>query len=582
MRDRQTTASIAGLAAALLAWAGTAPARTAVGDWGHFLSYRPRVHLLNQERGTFTLTVHVMRWGVEKWNARDIAVRLTDPKGRAVLDGRHKLRGDSRMFVITDALPGVYVLEVNRTPKGFGGANFWVSSSLDRSVVWTGEPNGNAIESHWFVAQASVPRRWWFFVPKGTKRFRCRAQRADRYMSQRERWGYSIFSPSGRRARVLWGQPPITGAGPGKKGYRAEMVAAVEVFPGQSGRFWSVEVRNGDAHNYSNINLCLEGVPPYLARSPEEWLDPNTGRLADVKVWDDDPFMQFARTEKIRAWPGLHHFTSCPSLGDPDGIQIRGDGRFALWNVRDDRLKLRVGTYLPRTLGTGRPGGQARVKIATHKGRILLDARKPMVHLHGPEGAPEPIPRSDSRLLFVDVSGTERWLAFTYPAVPTVWIGQDAGGGWRRFRFEVGTARSWYFFVPPRTRSFALRAAVRHEDEMVRLSVNAPDRTMALLYGRRGEKTVPVPDGLDGKVWNVHCDIGSGSRIRPGADLPPKYLALYLTLDLKGVPGLLAPTWEQWFDPEWPGAPNRRAWIFAIKKRHSRTRPAAPPGEASR
>jgi hypothetical protein len=31
-----------------------------------------------------------------------------------------------------------------------------------------------------------------------------------------------------------------------------------------------------------------------------------------------------------------------------------------------------------------------------------------------------------------------------------------------------------------------------------------------------------------------------------------RYLGLYLTLDLKGVPGYLAPTWEQWFDPERP------------------------------
>jgi hypothetical protein len=31
-----------------------------------------------------------------------------------------------------------------------------------------------------------------------------------------------------------------------------------------------------------------------------------------------------------------------------------------------------------------------------------------------------------------------------------------------------------------------------------------------------------------------------------------RYLGLYTTLELKGVPGLLSPTWEQWFDPDHP------------------------------
>ena len=75
---------------------------------------------------------------------------------------------------------------------------------------------------------------------------------------------------------------------------------------------------------------------------------------------------------------------------------------------------------------------------------------------------------------------------------------------------------------------------------------------MALIYDHAGEKTVKVPEGLDGKIWYLRPDVGSATRLvaKNGPDC--RYQEMRLTVDLKGVPGCLAPTWEQWFDPSRP------------------------------
>ena len=137
-------------------------------------------------------------------------------------------------------------------------------------------------------------------------------------------------------------------------------------------------------------------------------------------------------------------------------------------------------------------------------------------------------------------------------------VGRKIDGGWRRFGFEIGTARNWYFFVPRGLRRFSVRASAAHEADVLHLEINAPDRTMAVIFDRAGEKAVDVPAGLDGKIWHVRLDFGGATRFvpRPG---PPRFPSLDVTLDLKGPPGILAPTWEQWFDPARPAAPNDRA-----------------------
>jgi hypothetical protein len=69
---------------------------------------------------------------------------------------------------------------------------------------------------------------------------------------------------------------------------------------------------------------------------------------------------------------------------------------------------------------------------------------------------------------------------------------------------------------------------------------------------------VRVPEGLDGKVWFLRPDVGSATRMPPGTPEAPRYLDVSLTVDIRGVPGFLAPTWEQWFDPARPRAAGSR------------------------
>ncbi len=545
-------------AAGLCCAGGTSHAGTALGDWGHYLRYSPRMFLQNPDGRAFTVTLHLFRWPLEAWNAKQVNVRLTAPDGTAAVEGKVEVTGDSHTFAVPAGKPGTYVFETNLpATHPMGGPDFWIESSLDRAVAWTGRPQGHAILDRWFVVQCSVPRRWWFWVPPDTRSFTCRAQWANMYQSQREDWGITIFSPRGQRVRTLWGDLDYDKGRPFDSDARRTMSTTVNVEPGAGGRFWCVELRFADSHNYSKVSFSLDGVPPYLARSPEEWFDPTTGRVPDVPLYNDEPFMQFARPQGGDAWPWLMHFSPCPALGDPDGAEVRGAADFALWNPEDRPLKFRIGSYVPRDLGSKTPH-LAPVKITGHGGKTVLEQAMPIEHLHGEHGAPEPIPATGKGVAMVHIGDTERWFAFTYPATPLVLLGKDAGDGWGRFSLECGTARNWFFFVPPGTRQFSVRAAAEHATDVMHVEINAPDRTLAMIYDRQGEKTVTVPPGLDGKIWHLRLDIGSATTMPNTPDAPTRYLHMYLTLDLKGVPARLAPTWEQWFEPAAPVAPAAR------------------------
>lgn len=158
-------------------------------------------------------------------------------------------------------------------------------------------------------------------------------------------------------------------------------------------------------------------------------------------------------------------------------------------------------------------------------------------------------------MLPLDITGAEHFWAYTYPATPAELVGQPEAEGWHRFLLEAGTARNWYFHVPRGTKSFAVRFAAADETDVVELRVGAPDRTVAAHYGRSGECAVAVPEGLDGKVWHVRLDVGEATRFL-GTAANPRFPSLRVTLDLKGVPGFLAPTREQWFDPSVASVPN--------------------------
>ena len=495
--------------------AHTSVAETTLGDAGHYLVHRPKMFLLNPDGRAFTVTIHSMRWvAPESWNVPAVKTKLTGPDGKVVFDDK------ATTITAPAGAKGVYTLETE-------GAQVWVESSLDQSVVWTGETEGNAFDNRRFITQPIVPRRWWFWVPAGTTKFTCKSQRADRYMSQREEGGVFIITPRGQRIRALWGFPPNT------EPYRQELVTEVEVEPGAGGRFWAVEMRLGDSHNYSKPNFCLDGVPPYLARSPEEWFDPTTGARPVISPYDETQFIQSARSEPD-AWPTLQHFSPCPSLGDPDGVTVLGDARFAIANPEGRPLRFRIGTYLPRTTNEA-----ARVRVT---GAIQFEKTLPLLHLHHKSGQPTDTLTGGKGISYFDVTGGERWMAFTYPATPLVLVGEVTAGGAHRFRFTAGTVRNWYFRVPPGTKEFTVRAVA---DGIMNLEINAPDRTMAVIYDTTGERVVAVPPGLDGKIWHLRPDVASAARFAEAG----RYQELNLTIDLQGVPGYLSPTWEQWFDP---------------------------------
>lgn len=558
-RQVRSALFILGTAAAICCLPPGAAAGTVVGDAGHFLRYVPKVYFYNPDGRAFTVTLHLMRWPIPSWNPSSVTLRLSDPAGQAVVDGTVAVEGPAKTLEVAAGPKGAYLLEMNLPAKHpFHGLDFWVESSLDRSVVFTGDPRepevvGNAMAGRWLIVQCSVPRRWWFWVPPGTKSFTACTQWIQNYQSQREDWGITIFSPRGQRVRRLWGDLDLDRGRPFDTPQSRTASTIVNVEPGAAGRFWCAELRFADSHNYSKISFSLEGVPPYVARSPEEWFDPTAPvALPEVPVYDDDAFMQFAPDARTTAaWPWLQHFSPCPSLGDPDGAEIRGEATFALWNPEDRPLKFKVGCYLPRDMGSKEPH-RATLKITGADGKLVVDRQEPIEHLHGEHGAPEPIPAMGKGVAKVQIAGVERWFAFTYPATPLVLLGRDAGEGWARFDIEVGTARNWYFFVPRGTASFAVRASVRHDTDRLLLEVNAPDRTVEMMYGRKGELTVAVPPGLDGKIWHLRVDIGSGSVMVTDGGPESRYLGIYSTLDLKGVPGLLSPTWEQWFDPAKP------------------------------
>jgi hypothetical protein len=504
------------------------------------------------------------------WNRPEVNLRLAGLDGTVIVEGQVAVEGDSRTFDVPAGKKGVYTFEMNvpvRHPVA--GPDFWIESSLDRSVVWTGDPNPtplwkhgdqpqtHAIMGRWLITQCSVPRRWWFWVPPGTRSFTCRTQWIQNYQSQREDWGITVFSPRGQRVRTLWGDLDMDRGRPFDTGDSRTATAVVNVEPGAAGRFWCVELRFADSHNYSKISFSLDGVPPYLARSPEEWFDASTGTVPAVPLYDDDPFMQFAKPKRADdPWPWLANWSPCPALGDPDGAEIRGEASVALWNPEGRPLALKVGTYLPRVSDSNAP--PAHVVVAGANGKTVMERDEVLRHLHGEGEMPEPLPATGKGVARLRVAGAERWFAFTYPAVPTVLEGQPLPGGGTRFSIEVGSARNWYFLVPRGLRAFRVKARAAHATDVMHLEVNAPDRTQALIYGREGEREVTVPPGLDGKRWHLRVDVGSGSTMPNVPGEPVRYLHHYLEIDLHGVPGLLAPTWEQWFDPKRPVAPERR------------------------
>ncbi len=550
--------------------AGELAAGTGLGDAGHYLNNKQKVLLNNPSGKAFTITLFRFQWWIGGgWNKAVITARVTGPDGKVVYDGEVKVVDDGTTIKLAKGKPGVYTAVLSSG----GTLNYWyATTSLDQAVVWTGPGTGDAIKSHWFLANPIVPRKWYFFVPGDCKTFTLTSQN-NSGRSQREDHGLTVYSPRGQRLKVLWGQadPDAPEKEFAPRVRRRYQQAKVLVEPGSAGRFWSVEIGLGDSHTYSDVNLSLDGVPPYLAPTPEAWFDPQTGKPAAVVVYDETEFVQSDRTAAGKAAdPLLRHWTPCPSFGDPDANEIRPPARVALWNPAGRQLRFVIGTYLPRNMFPVRaavPQGKrqhlpeqehdkARVVITGADGTEVLDTRAPLLHLHGGERWVRNI-KTGKGVAYVNITEAEHFWMYTYPATPLAWIGEPTGDGWSAFYFDAGHGRNWYFMVPEGTKTFRVKAKAAASTDIMKLAINAPDRTMAMIYDNSGRKTVTVPPGMDGKIWHVRVNWGSASR--PFGKLPkPRFPSMNMTLELKGVPGILSPTWEQWFDPEKPVVPAKR------------------------
>ncbi len=419
-------------------------ANTALGDWGHLLRFGARIYFLNPDGCDFTITLHAYRFPALAWNLKTLPIRVLDPDGQVITSDPVAIAESDPTLHIHAGAPGSYRLDLNwqGEEQKPSGVNAWVESSLPHSVVWTGDATTHAIRGHWLITEAVAPRRFCFWVPRGVKSFEVKSQWIENYMSQREDWGITVFSPRGQRVRILWGDldndlldySQSTFEHPGNR--IKSMHVPVE--PGCSGRFWCMELRQGDSHEYAKCPVSLAGVPPYLSRSPEEWFDPATGARPFIDPYDDDPFIQSAPTEKMTAeWPWLHHFSPCPALGDPDGNEVRGEATFALWNPENKPLQFRVGTYIPRNSRSPDMEQPMAHVVMTNGENVILDRHDPLEHLHAVgHSDPAPLPETGAGVIQVHISDVERWMAYTYPATPLVLFGQPIEGGWSRFHFE--------------------------------------------------------------------------------------------------------------------------------------------------
>ncbi len=525
------------------------PCGSSIGSAGHYLTGGTIVYLLNDAGTDFTVTLYRYNWPFKGgWNRRDLHVTITNPADKEVVDKTVTTDEDGVTISVPGAVRGVYKVDVDERFT----LNYWhLETSLSRAVAWTGPGTGVAYRDQaWFMATPMVPRTWYFFVPEGTKTFSMKAQSCVA-RSQREDHGLIIRSPRGQPLAALWDQanPTVVNGEivAGRKPPRTQRCDIV-VEPGSDGRFWSVEVRLGGGHTYSDVNLSLDGVPPYLSPSSETWFNPKTGKPAPLKRYDDDPFVRAdVPPENERERPYLHYWVPCPAVGDPDGNEIRCPARLALWNPEGRELTWTLRSYVARNMHAIKrgdvPAETARLQISDGRGRVL---RTETVTLHPKKHVKRKLTFKGVRV--IRVTDAEHFWSYTYPATPVVLLGDPLADDWSRFHLEIGSLRHWYFNVPEDCREFRIRYAARFKRDVAAIEVHAPDRRVAVLYGGRGEQRVVVPRGTAGKIWHLRLDVGGATEYRPKPG-QARFPTIPVDLDLRGVPACLAPTWEQWFSP---------------------------------
>ncbi len=275
---------------------------------------------------------------------------------------------------------------------------------------------------------------------------------------------------------------------------------------------------------------------------PEQWFNPQTGRPAPVVQYDFH-LGPAQRTSETFCAP-------CPLLGDTD-TGMRGAHAVYLNNPENRPFDFCVtgyilppGAYIPVQFRASGPAdrelGQAESEF-THRTReepslalISVPAAGAGVYKvnKGRRGALVRLERADH--------------------------GHGAGRqSHRRRRGQVSLmlalGRHWFFGVPEGTKEFLVRVDLADPNHALHVEVNGPDRIVQVLYAYGGapqEVRVPVPEGLDGKVWFLNLSVGSATRLLGQGAQNRRTVQVDADIELHGVPGYIAPTWEQWFNPE--------------------------------
>jgi hypothetical protein len=394
-----------------------------------------------------------------------------------------------------------------------------------------------------------APRRWYFYVPPGVKRFSVKHTIMP-YQSHREDYGFLVMTPRGQRVAAFYG-----GKSPAV-GYRIPegprpVIQEIEVDEGAAGHFWSLWATGGDSHNFSDLPILLDGVPPYLAPSPEQWFDPSTGAGPVIPVYDESPIRMVDKECSTNAQGRLlsrdHYlWTPVPFLGDEDYTGMQGPHTVFLNNPSNRPLDVGVATYVVNE----KERLPVAYRVLAPNGRLAVEAADTYGHHRSSRLT---LPAAGAGIYRVDVKASE-WFFWMEPAVPAVLAGAPLDDGSARFRLQIGIARHWFFQVPRGVREFTVRVAVTDPAHVLSVEVHAPDRLVEPLYVRGGDPrtvTVRVPEGTDNRIWFLRTEVGSATRfVSEAPQSGGSRLRISADVDLKGVPGYLSPTWEQWFDPK--------------------------------
>ena len=533
----------------MLVFGGWAVADSWIGDAGHFFVHRPTIHMNNPQGKAFSVTMHrhvlPMKWG----NAGDYQVAITDPAGKEIAKGTIPSGKASTKIDVPAGGKGVYQLHVTGA-----GSMAWVECTLGQMVVACGpyDPEkGPGRYQKWlstFILYVMVPRRWYFFVPEGTETFKVKHTIMP-FQSHREDYGFLVMSPKGQRFKAFYGGKPF--AVERELPNDGVLVKqTIEVDPGTAGRFWSIWATGGDSHNFSDLQIMLNGVPPYFAPTPEQWFDPRTGKAAPSVVRDASPIRLLDEHCKVDPETGerlsrtSYRWSQTPHLGDDNYTGMLGPHTVYLRNPENRRIDFGVGSYIIPD-ATRLP---VRYRVFGPDGKQLVQREGTYAHEDDDRVRIEP---AGAGVYRVDVEAS-KWFAWTEPAVPMVLAGKPAEGGGARFRLQIGLARHWFFRVPHGIRAFDVGIAVEDPAHALHAEIHAPDRMMDILYARGGrpeQATIDVPRGLDGKIWFIRTEVGSRTRFVSDNINNPKHVRIDTDIRLTGVPPYLAPTWEQWFDP---------------------------------